>query len=122
MLVAGQLLVLAHACSFNDPASVQHPSAMTVSSGMHCHQDMNDIHTDPGKGSISKVCQDHCAQPAQSSHTAAPEMPIYSLVALFHIPRQTVDGPKVRPAVFDRLTVLVGSSPPIRIQYQIFRI
>ncbi len=121
LLVLGQLSVSAHACSFAKQAFGHHASAIVASTGMHC-QDRNDMHPHPSKDSTSKVCQDHCAQPAQLSHTTALEMPVYGLVAWFPNPRPILDTPKLQPAGFDRLAVLAGGSPPLRIQYQIFRI
>ena len=117
LLVAGQLLVSAHACSLVGPDA----STTTASSEMHC-QDMNAAHTGMGKDSVSKVCHDHCAQPSQSSQTVALDMPVYSLVALFEIPKLTTESFKVSDFSFSLHTVAFSSSPPLRIQYQTFRI
>ncbi len=122
VMTAGQLFVSAHACSIVQPSSLLGtPDSSASASVMHC-EEMDGMHTEKGKDVASQVCHEHCVQPSQSSQTAAPDMPVYSLVALFEIPRLTTESFKVSHFVFSQHTTAVSSSPPLRIQYQTFRI
>ena len=122
VMTVGQLFVSAHACGIVQPFSLPgNPSSSESTSVMHC-EEMGGMYTEKGKDAASQVCHEHCIQPSQSSQPAAPDMPVYSLVALFEIPRLTIEVSKVSHFLFSQHTTTVGSPPPLRIQYQTFRI
>ncbi len=113
-LVWGQLAVAAYACT--QPA-VAESSSMVISSAMQaddCHRSMDEQST--------PLCKAHCVQPAQSHQIAAPDIPSVQLVAIFDLPRLSPDN--TRSGAFSRndLPRSPDSSPPLRIQYQVFRI
>lgn len=73
--------------------------------------------------SRSPLCHAHCEQVAQMLQHGAPDLSPVGLVALFELPR-----PDVGAAMHSSTVVLhpqlhlTQGSPPLRIQYQVFRI
>ena len=83
--------------------------------------DMNS--TSATDGAPVPLCFAHCEHAAQFPQTALPDLPPVALIALFEIPRLDIDV-SMRPGVFVSypFLFLTEGSPPLRIQYQVFRI
>jgi hypothetical protein len=110
MLVWAQLAVSAYACpvfSF-DPAPL---AVAEMPSDCAGHMDSKP----------SPLCVAHCEQSPQTSQTASIDIPPVILVSL-GVPLQP-DMPERLPssALHAQPLWLAGASPPLRIQYQVFR-
>ena len=105
LLVWGQLALAAYDCP--------RESAAMGASGMHWH----DKSHDQGSG----LCKAHCEQSSHSAQTPTFDLPSVALVALWSLsdPLQIVQGDLVSQAAFQPQ---ISASPPLRIQFQVFRI
>ena len=112
-------MVSAYACSMLSPVmdSMKNVSAATSDDCMEMAQaPSNGYHPSP-------LCQAHCEQTSQSHQTSVPDLPVSSLVALFEIPRLLVDSYGQARFIYQHLIpASTDGSPPLRIQYQVFRI
>ena len=121
MLGSSQLLTAAHACQQalpfeNAPVTDVAPMpADCIGMGMD---------TVPANDeSSSPLCHVHCEHAAQLQQTAVPDLPPVGLIALFVVFQPDARG-NMRPGVIDPhpFLSLTEGSPPLRIQYQVFRI
>jgi hypothetical protein len=84
---------------------------------------MGDSRTDTGDQS-SPLCLAHCEQSAQSHQiSSVPDLPPVALVTLFEILKPNI-GSDTQSSIFvyHHFLSLTEGSPPLRIQYQVFRI
>lgn len=110
MLVWSQLALAAYACPQLVPLAAP---AAEEEMPADCAAEMN---TNP-----SPLCKAHCAQSAQSSQTPSIDIPPFALTSLWFIsPFAAFEASPVR-AIHDRPVWLVDASPPLRIQFQVFR-
>lgn len=73
--------------------------------------------------SPSPLCLAHCEHAAQMQQNVAPDLPPVGLVALFELPRPEIGAAMHSGAVVPHPQLhLTEGSPPLRIQYQVFRI
>ena len=121
MLTWGQFMMMAHACSQQSPVS-SNPVRMSASMPADC-AGMEGSPT-PEDNQPSPLCLAHCQQSAQSHQTpAVPDLPLADLTTLFEV-LQPMVGNGTSTSAFTRsyfLSMMEGS-PPLRIQYQVFRI
>ena len=68
------------------------------------------------------LCKAHCAQASQSSQTPAFNLPPSVLVAILEIPRFNPVSLQPVQYLHNDFPPLTDGSPPLRIQYQVFRI
>lgn len=112
MLVWSQLAVAAYACP--QDVSFATPSvAATADMPPDCAGEMN---TKP-----APLCKAHCDQSPQSSQTPSIDIPPLALVSVVAV--SLLDAFERRPArvLHSRAVWLTDASPPLRIQYQVFR-
>lgn len=110
MLVWSQLAVAAYACP-KDGSFTASPAAAMADMSTDCARDMR---TQP-----APLCKAHCDPSVQSNQTPSFELPPVVLVAQAPV-LDVVDLPHMH-AIFARPVWLVDASPPLRIQYQVFR-
>lgn len=110
MLVWSQFAVAAYACpqlvSLIAPAAAAEMPA-------DCAAGMN--------AKPSPLCKAHCAQSAQSSQTPSIDIPPLALASLWLISPFATFEPSPARAIHDRPMWLAAASPPLRIQFQVFR-
>ncbi len=72
----------------------------------------------------SPLCLAHCEQSAQSHQTSPiPDLPLAVLVTLFEVFQSNVVNSIASVSlIFHSFLSLTEGSPPLRIQYQVFRI
>lgn len=110
MLVWSQLALAAYACpQLSSPLVAAAMSEMPAD----CAAEM---HTKP-----SPLCEAHCAQSVQASQTPSIDLPPLALTSLWLV--SLFDGFEPAPgrAFHDRPAWLADASPPLRIQFQVFR-
>ena len=121
MLTWAQFMMAAHACSPQSPVSSKGvmmsapmPADCTGMEGLPTTEDDQS----------SPLCLAHCQQSAQSHQiSAVPDLPLADLATLFEV-LQPMAGNGALTSAFTRscfLSMMEGS-PPLRIQYQVFRI
>lgn len=115
MLVWSQLAVAAYACPLD--LSFAAPAA-TAMAGMpaDCAGDM-DRDAKP-----SPLCKAHCDPSAQADHRASLDIPPLVLMSAAPAFLLGLAAPSVARAHPVRPAWLADASPPLRIQYQVFRI
>lgn len=113
MLAFGQFIAAAYAC----PQEAPGVAAMSMDADMPPDCAMQQMNNKP-----SPACKAHCDQPSQSYQTPSLVVPPIALVALWTLtPFDEIDAlPTTRsmPTVYKKQA---GASPPLRIQYQVFR-
>lgn len=73
--------------------------------------------------SPSPLCLAHCEHAAQIQQDVSPDLPPVGLYALFEVPRPDVGADLWFGAIVPHLPLhLTEGSPPLRIQFQVFRI
>lgn len=113
ILMSSQFAVAAYACPQILPSPV-----LTVAEETDMPPDCaREMESKP-----SPLCKAHCDQSAQSNQVSALDLLPFAWVGLWVVSRlDAVDLPSSR--VFrDRPAWLTDASPPLRIQYQVFRI
>jgi hypothetical protein len=121
MLTWGQFMMVAHACSQQSPVS---SDLVRMSAPMPA--DCTGMEGSPATedNPPSPLCLAHCQQSAQSHQTpAVPDLPLADLATLFEV-LQPMAGKGTSTSAITRayfLSMMEGS-PPLRIQYQVFRI
>lgn len=115
VLVWGQLSVAAYACPQLAPS--EPPSAVMESV-------MSEGCAQAGQmeKSSSSLCKAHCEHESQSSQTPAVNLPPALLVTILEIPGFNPDGLQSIQHLHNYFPPLTNGSPPLRIQYQVFRI
>ena len=114
ILISGQFAVAAYACPQEMAPFAALSAAEEANMSPDCAREM--------KSKPSPLCKAHCDQSAQSSQVPAIDLlPFagFELWALSHL--DTVDQPSSL-VLRDSPEWLVDASPPLRIQYQVFRI
>lgn len=115
ILVWSQFMVVAYACPQlipSEPASTAMESAMPPD----CAQ-MGQKDNQP-----SPLCKAHCEQSPQSNQTPSLDLPPAALAAIPGTPRFDLAGLQLGPTIRNDSLCLTDGSPPLRIQYQVFRI
>lgn len=115
MLLWSQLAVAAYACP-RDFSAIVSPAVSMQDMPADCMDDM-DMDAKP-----SPLCKAHCDPSAQADHRASLDIPPLALVSA--VPVSLIDlsaQPAVRAGSI-RPAWLADASPPLRIQYQVFRI
>jgi hypothetical protein len=109
MLVWSQLAVAAYACP-------QFLSTAVPAAEAEMHPGCSQM--DP---ELPLLCKAHCENHAQSSHTPSIDIPPLTLLSLWVAPLPLVpESPAVRTS-HSPPARLSGASPPLRIEYQVFR-
>ena len=111
LLTFSQFVAAAYACA---DALASLPAATMQMSASHDCDDMNS-------GEQPLICKAHCQTDSQSEAYKTPLPPVPQLFTLFWLaPLSTVALPlQLQPA--ESMPALLASSPPLRIQYQVFR-
>ena len=119
LLACSQFMIVTYACSLQSLVTGTQ-ARMTASLSPDC-VDMKNV-SSPFGDQPSPLCLAHCEQTSQSHQVSVSDLPSANLVVLFEThPVNTHDllfSTLARPP----LLFLMGSSPPRRIQYQVFRI
>jgi hypothetical protein len=109
ILMSGQIAVAAYACPLNAPATVEEAGMPA-----DCAQEMG--------AKPSSLCKAHCDQSSQSNQVPALNLLPVVLFSLWTAPNlDPFDSASSRP-IPDEPRWLADGSPPLRIQYQVFRI
>lgn len=113
ILTSSQLAVAAYACPQMLPTNT-HASAREANMPPDCAREMG---VNP-----SPLCKAHCTQASQASQVPAMDILPVVWLTLWIVPR--LDTPPLAPshAGRDGPAWLTEGSPPLRIQYQVFRI
>ncbi len=115
ILVWSQISVAAYACQQLAPS--EPPSA-----AMESAMSEGCVQVGQMDNKSSPLCKAHCAQVSQSSQTPALNLPPLVLVAILEIPRFNLVSLQPVQYIHDDFPPLTDGSPPLRIQYQVFRI
>ena len=113
MLAWSQIAISAYACPQDMLASIASMAAKT-DMPVDCAKQMDDNPT--------PLCKAHCDQSSQSSQTPTMFVPAIALIELW--PQTTLGSMEpMLPTRFAQAAPnkLAGASPPLRIQYQVFR-
>ena len=120
LTILSQMMVSAYACTLMPTVMGSAGATFVENQAMPC----GEMEKSSIPGDIpSPLCHAHCVQQPQSNQAAMPDLPTLNLVALFEIPRQVAD--RLVTQRFDAPYLIPPSSdgaPPLRIQYQVFRI
>lgn len=109
MLVWCQLALSAYACPITSLATVAAAAEMPPD----CAAEMAT--------KASPLCKAHCEQPSQSSQTPGIDVPPVILISLGAVPLPVTPEQIPAGASLARSPWLADASPPLRIQYQVFR-
>ena len=113
ILMSGQIAVAAYACPLNasmDASATVEEASMPAD----CAQEMG--------AKPSSLCKAHCDQSSQSNQVPAFNLLPVVLFSLWTAPNlDPFDSVSFRP-IPDEPWRIAGGSPPLRIQYQVFRI
>ncbi|BCL74350.1 hypothetical protein JHS3_00860 [Jeongeupia sp. HS-3] len=113
LLVFSQLVTAAYACVEALPAAQTAPMSVQMMDMSECG-DMQQM-------AQPVICKAHCQKDAQSADVQLPQLSAPLFIALFfampylETPDSTTLSTRVVPPT------LIASSPPLRIQYQVFR-
>lgn len=113
LLVFGQFIAAAYACPQEAPGAL---ATLSADSDMSpdCAKQMND--------KPSPACKAHCDQSSQSNLTPSLVVPPIALVALWALtPFDKIDTLPATRSVPTVSKKQAGVSPPLRVQYQVFR-
>ena len=110
MLVWSQLALAAYACPLVAPAAAP---AADMDMPADCAAEMN--------AKPSPLCKAHCAQSAQSNQTPSVDIPPLALASMVSAPALDVFEQRPARALHVHAVWLADASPPLRIQYQVFR-
>ena len=117
LLMSSQFAVAAYTCPQIAPPSVQ-TSALAATQETNISADcMRAMKAQP-----SVLCKAHCELLAQSSQVPAIALAPSVWLNLWVVARLDMPDPASPPVTHDSLAWLTDSSPPLRIQYQVFRI
>ncbi|HQU07226.1 MAG: hypothetical protein B7Z60_09675 [Ferrovum sp. 37-45-19] len=121
MLAWGQFVMAAHACSQQSPVT---STLVKVSAPMPADCIGMDSSPTTTGDQPSPLCLAHCEQSAQSHQTSSvPDLPSAALVTLFEVLQPTAgNGTPSGIFIHHPFLSLTEGSPPLRIQYQVFRI
>lgn len=116
MLVWGQLMVAAYACPQlvapeSQPAMMESGMMMAGCTQMEQKDE-----------SSSALCKAHCEQSPQVTSVSSLDMPPLTLVAILEVPHFYSAGIQSGQSLYSNLPLAVNGSPPLRIQFQVFRI
>lgn len=112
-------MVVAHACSLQ--SSVTTTQAKLSAPMLPDCVAMGSVST-PDGDHLTPLCVAHCEQSSPSHRVSVPDLPSVSLVPLFEIPPVDTRDLLSRTFVRSLFLFLTEGSPPLRIQYQVFRI
>lgn len=113
ILMSGQIAVAAYACPLN--ASVDVPAAVEEANmPPDCAREM--------RAKPSPLCKAHCDQSSQSNQVPALDLLPAVLLSLWIAPSPDPFDPASSHPIPDEPRWLADGSPPLRIQYQVFRI
>lgn len=115
ILVWSQFMVVAYACPQLIPSEPA-PTAMESAMPPDCAQ-MGQKDNQP-----SPLCKAHCEQSPQSNQTPSLDLLSSALAAIPGTPRFDLAGLQLGPTIRNDSPCLTDGSPPLRIQYQVFRI
>ncbi|TCV89052.1 hypothetical protein [Sulfurirhabdus autotrophica] len=115
MLVVSQFMVAAYACPQvlpSEPLSAELESAMPMDCPQMSHKDSQS----------SPLCKAHCDQTAQLNQTHSLDLSPSLFVAILDLPKFKLVN--VQPGYDGRnnFLLLASGSPPLRIQFKVFRI
>jgi len=113
-LVWSQLAVVAYACP-QPVVSKLAPVAIHSVMAADCLMGQMDNQSSP-------LCKAHCVQPSQSHQTASLDIPSALLVAIVDLPKFNPDHTQSGPFFRSDFFPVTDGQPPLRIQYQVFRI
>lgn len=113
ILMATQFAVAAYAC----PQMLSSPALSTAQEANMPPDCARETAHKP-----SPLCKAHCDQSAQSNQVPAMDLLPFVYVALWIVPSLDTFAPPLSRTLRDNSVWLTDSSPPLRIQYQVFRI
>lgn|GEM_PF-4728693 len=108
VLVFAQITAVAYACTKSSDALARAPMADVPD----CHKAQ---HVEP-----PVLCKAHCQKDSQSAELKIPAPSLPVLVALFVL-APAAEASQVRSVAPPTPPTLVAASPPLRVQYQVFR-
>ncbi|WP_341675634.1 hypothetical protein [Niveibacterium sp. SC-1] len=109
VLVCAQLATVAYACAKSSAAAME-PVSMA---GMpDCHKAQH--------AESPVLCKAHCQKDSQSAELKIPAPSLPVLVALFFL-APTAEAAQLRSVAPPTPPTLAAASPPLRVQYQVFR-
>lgn len=119
MLVFSQLVTAAYACVENAAGHSPTPTPMAASMGHGAMAGMTDCEMTQKEQPVA--CKVHCERDSQSSDARVPNLPPPVLFALF-VARALFDAiAETSPVARPGPPTLIAASPPLRLQYQVFR-
>ena len=118
MLLWSQLAVAAYACP-RDLSDIVSPAVSMQDMPAHCAGDMDDMDMD---AKPSPLCKAHCDPSAQAEHRVSLDVPPLALMSAASVSLIDLSERPAARACPVRPAWLADSSPPLRIQYQVFRI
>ncbi len=122
LLVWSQLALAAYACQQPVTADPAAPAARQLAMSADCPMGQVADQGEQRDDQSTPLCKAHCVQQPQSHQTATLDMPAVQLAAFFVLPHFQPDS--LQSGTFLRSDSLPSArgSPPLRIQYQVFRI
>ena len=114
ILVWSQFVVAAYACPQLVPSV---PMSAAMGSAMPDCDQMGQPEDQP-----APLCKAHCEPSPQSNQTPSLDFPPSALAAVPETPRLDLAGMAPGPTICSDSLSLIDGSPPLRIQYQVFRI
>jgi len=122
MLASSQVMTAAHACQQLLPSE---NAPLTVAAPMPADCPGMDMDSAIGSDETpSPLCLAHCEHAAQLQPTALPDLPSIGLIVLFEVPKPDISSINMWSGIIfsQPFLSLTEGSPPLRIQYQVFRI
>lgn len=119
MLVFSQLVTAAYACVENVTGHPPMPEPMASSMGHGAMAGMADCEMTQKEQPVA--CKVHCERDSQSSDARVPNLPPPVLFTLFVAPALVDAITETAPVARPEPPTLVAASPPLRLQYQVFR-
>jgi hypothetical protein len=119
LLAFSQLVTAAYACMQDEsPHRVEHAD-MSALSHAHAMSGMSDC--DMTQQAQPITCKVHCEKNSQSADVRLPNISAPILFALFLAPPVLDAAQANTPVTRPEPPTLVAASPPLRLQYQVFR-
>lgn len=118
MLLWSQLAVAAYACPRDFSTLASHAVSMQDMPA-DCTGDMGDMDMD---AKPSPLCKAHCDPSAQADHRASLDIPPLALMSAAPVSLIDLSAQPAARVCPVRPAWLADASPPLRIQYQVFRI
>ncbi|MFT4173004.1 MAG: hypothetical protein QM639_10630 [Rhodocyclaceae bacterium] len=126
LLAFSQLVTAAYACVQEQAPAHEHrqsaPHAGHAGMGSDAHHAMAGMpDCDMTQQAQPITCKVHCEKNAQSADVRLPNLSAPVLFALFLAPPMLTADQAAPPAARPEPPTLVAASPPLRLQYQVFR-